>query len=164
MSEKRIENSIELKEVKTEEDFSKAKILILEYVTWLGIDLSFQNFDHELNTLPETYGSPNGGLCIVLRDNKAVGVAGIKRFSETECEVKRMYVQPESRSLGIGKLLITQCIEIAKRLNYNTIKLDTADFMKSAIKLYSDSGFIEIPAYRHNPYDEARFFEMKLKQ
>jgi len=163
MSEKRMGNSIQLKEVETEEDFSKAKILILEYVTWLGIDLSFQNFDHELNTLSETYSSPNGGLCIVLKDDKAVGIAGIKRFNETECEVKRMYVQPESRGLGIGKLLITHCIEIAKSLNYDTVKLDTADFMKSAIKLYIDSGFIEIPAYRHNPYEEARFFEMKLK-
>jgi GNAT superfamily N-acetyltransferase len=159
-----MENKIELKEVKTEEDFSSAKILILEYVNWLGIDLSSQNFDHEVSTMPETYGAPNGGLCIVLRNNKAVGVAGIKRFNETECEVKRMYVQPESRGLGIGKLLLTQCIEIAKRLNYDKAKLDTADFMKAAIKLYTDNGFIEIPAYRHNPYEEeARFFELKLK-
>ncbi len=63
-----------------------------------------------------------------------------------------MYVKPESRGFGIGKLLLTRCIEIAKRLHYEKVKLDTADFMKSAIKLYVDSGFIEIPAYRHNPY------------
>ena len=110
-------------------------------------------YKRQLSTMTETYGAPNGGLCIVLRNNIAVGVAGIKRFSETECEVKRMYVQPESRGLGIGKLLLTHCIEIAKSLNYDTVKLDTADFMKSAIKLYIDSGFIEIPAYRHNPYE-----------
>jgi GNAT superfamily N-acetyltransferase len=158
-----MENTIKLVEAKTEEDFSAAKVLILEYVKWLGIDLSFQNFDHEFNTISETYGPPNGGLCIVFRNDRPVGVAGIKRFNETECEVKRMYVQPESRGLGIGKLMITRCIEIAKRLKYETIKLDTADFMKSAIKLYTDSGFIEIPAYRHNPYEEARFFELHLK-
>lgn len=159
-----MENKIELVEAKTADDFSAAKILILEYVTWLGIDLSFQNFDHEFNTLSETYSPPNGGLCVVYRNDKPVGVAGIKKFNETECEVKRMYVQPASRGLGIGKLLITHCIQIAKRLNYEKVKLDTAGFMKSAIKLYTDSGFIEIPAYRHNPYEEARFFELNLKE
>ena len=109
-----------------------------------------------------TYGEPNGGLCLALRNNKAVGIAGIKRFNESECELKRMYVQPGSRGFGIGKLLLNRCIEIARKLNYDTIKLDTADFMKSAIKLYTDNGFLEIPAYRYNPYEEARYFELNL--
>jgi len=154
---------IEIKEVATAEDFSKAKALILEYVQWLGIDLSFQSFDSEINNLAEIYSSPNGGLCIVLLNGKAVGVAGIKRFNDKECEVKRMYVQPSSRGLGIGKMLLTHCIEIAKRLQYEKMKLDTAGFMKSAIKIYIECGFVEISAYRHNPYEEAKFFELTLK-
>ena len=75
-----------------------------------------------------------------------------------------MFVQPGSRGLGIGKLLLASCINIAKKLNYVTIKLDTADFMKSAIKLYTENGFVEIPAYRFNPYDEARYFELNLEK
>jgi GNAT superfamily N-acetyltransferase len=158
-----MDHQIEIKEVKNETDFLVAKELILEYVKWLGIDLSFQNFDKEIDTLQVTYGEPDGGLCLALRDNKAVGVAGIKRFDDRECELKRMFVQPGSRGFGIGKLILTRCIEIAKKLNYDTIKLDTADFMKSAVKLYIDNGFVEIPAYRYNPYDEARYFELNLK-
>ena len=156
-------HQIEIKEVKNETDFLVAKELILEYVKWLGIDLSFQNFDKEINNLQVTYGEPDGGLCIGLRNKDAVAVAGIKRFNDRECELKRMFVQPGSRGFGIGKLLLTRCIEIAKKLNYDTIKLDTADFMKSAIKLYTDNGFVEIPAYRYNPYEEARYFELNLK-
>ena len=158
------ENKIEIKEVQNAADFLAAKELILEYVKWLGIDLSFQNFDKEINTLEETYSNPNGGLCVALRNEKAIGVAGIKRFSDKECELKRMFVQADSRGFGIGKLLLTKCIEIAKKLDYHTIKLDTADFMKSAIKLYADNGFVEIPAYRYNPYEEARYFELDLKK
>lgn len=45
-----------------------------------------------------------------------------------------MFVQSDNRGFGIGKLLLTECIEIAKKINYDTIKLDTADFMKSAIQ------------------------------
>ncbi|MEO6455329.1 MAG: GNAT family N-acetyltransferase [Ginsengibacter sp.] len=159
-----MENKIEIKEALHGEDFLAAKELILEYVKWLGIDLSFQNFDKEMDTLQETYGNPDGRLFIALRNNKAVGVAGIKRFSDKECEVKRMFVQHDSRGFGIGKLLLNECIEMAKKLNYYTIKLDTADFMKSAIKLYTYNGFVEISAYRHNPHKEARYFELDLKK
>ena len=158
-----MKKQVEITEVKNEGEFLEAKELILEYVKWLGIDLSFQNFDKEIDILQVTYGHPDGGLCLALRNNKAVAVAGIKRFNDRECELKRMFVQPGSRGFGIGKLLLTRCIELAKKLNYDTIKLDTADFMKSAIKLYTDNGFVEIPAYRFNPHDEARYFELNLK-
>ncbi|MDP4131832.1 MAG: GNAT family N-acetyltransferase [Bacteroidota bacterium] len=159
-----MENQIEIREVRKAEDFLAGKELILEYVKWLGIDLSFQNFDKEMETLQATYSDPDGGLFIALRNGKAVGVAGIKRFNHRECEVKRMFVQPDSRGFGIGRRLLTECIEIAKKLNYETIKLDTADFMKSAISLYTAAGFVEIPAYRHNPHQEARYFELRLRK
>jgi len=155
---------IKIKEAHNAAEFLAAKELIMEYVTWLGYDLSFQNFDHEIATLPQTYGGLDGRLFIAWRYNTPVGVAGIKRFSTNECEVKRMYVQPDSRGYGIGKLLLTECIRMAVELNYHTIKLDTADFMKSAIKLYTDNGFEEISAYRHNPHEEARYFELVLKR
>ena len=158
----KMKNQGEIIEVKNVTEFLQAKELILEYVKWLGIDLSFQNFDEEIDTLQVTYGEPDGGLCLAIRNEKAVGVAGIKRFNESECELKRMYVQPGSRGFGIGKLLLNRCIKIARKLNYDTIKLDTADFMKSAIKLYTDNGFLEIPAYRYNPYEEAKYFELNL--
>jgi carbonic anhydrase len=158
-----MENQIEIKEAQNTEDFLAAKELILEYVKWLGIDLSFQNFDEEMETIQTTYGDQDGRLFIALRTGQAVGVAGIKRFNNKCCEVKRMFIQADSRGFGIGKLLLTECIAMAKKLNYDTIRLDTADFMKSAIKLYINNGFIEIPAYRHNPYKDARYFELNLK-
>ncbi|MBC7689743.1 MAG: GNAT family N-acetyltransferase [Aquabacterium sp.] len=155
-------NEIEIRQATSATEFAAAKTLILQYVQWLGMDLSFQNFDQEMETMPQTYGHPDGALFIALKADKPVGVAGIKRFNATECEVKRMFIQPESRGFDIGKLLLTECIAIAKKLNYQTIKLDTADFMKAAIKLYTSNGFTEIPAYRHNPHDQARYFELHL--
>ncbi len=165
-------SQIIIKEAKTAADFLETKELIFEYVNWLGISggeeakvtLSAQNFEKEIETLHVTYSYPYGGILLALRNNKAVGVAGIKRFNDMECELKRMFVQPESRGLGIGKLLLTRCIELAQRLNYKTIKLDTLGFMKPAIKIYTDHGFVEIPAYRENTHKEARYFELDLKR
>src|SRR4051794_32514210 len=111
-----MENKIRLKLARTAADFLEAKKLIFEYAEWLAFDLSFQNFNDEINTLPETYGDKNGGLFIATKNGEPVGVAGIKRFSDKECEVKRMFVQTGSRGFGIGKLLLTACIELAKKL------------------------------------------------
>jgi carbonic anhydrase len=157
-----MENNIIIKEARHAEDYSAAKELILEYVTWLGIDLSFQNFDQEMNTLPTTYGNKDGRLFIAFIHDQAVGIAGIKRFNDSACEVKRMYVKPASRGLGIGKRLLMACIDMAKKLNYESIKLDSAAYMKSAIKIYTECGFVEIPAYRYNPHEDAKYFELVL--
>lgn len=157
-----MENEISIKTAVSAPDFLAAKALILEYAEWLGMDLSFQNFDKEMESLQEMYNPLNGALFMGINNGNPVAVAGVRRFAGKVCEVKRMFVQPASRGLGIGKLLLTECIEKAKSLSYESVKLDTADFMKLAIKLYTDHGFVEIPAYRHNPHEAARYFELVL--
>lgn len=159
-----MKNQIEIKTAHSPADFLVARELILEYIGWLAFDLAFQHIDKELDSLPEMYGDPDGGLVLASINGKAAGVAGIRRYAEKECELKRMFVKPESRGSGIGKLLLAACIEIAKRRNYDVIKLDTADTLKSAIKLYVDNGFIEIPAYRYNPHEAARYFELTISR
>ncbi|MBC8769805.1 GNAT family N-acetyltransferase [Arenibacter sp. BSSL-BM3] len=157
-----MKNKIEIKLAQTTTQYLEAKELILEYVAWLGIDLSFQNFDQEMKGLPEMYNPKDGGLFIAYINEEAVGIAGLRRFNAEDCEVKRMYVKPNGRGLGIGQLLLKQCLDTARKLQYKSVKLDTADFMKSAIKLYTDHGFVEISAYRHNPHESAKYFELDL--
>jgi len=156
--------SIEIKIAKDSDDFIDAKTIILEYVEWLGMDLSFQNFDSEINNLSEMYCEPNGGLILATINDKTVGVVGIRKFENKDCELKRMFVKEDFRNLGIGRLLLEHAIELAKKLNYDTIKLDTSDTMKPAIKLYTDNGFKELQAYRYNPHESAKYFELKLNQ
>ncbi len=155
-----MQDQVSIKTAQTNADYLLAKKLILEYSTWLGFDLSFQNFDEEMEGLPEMYNEENGGLFLAVKNNVVVGVAGLRRFSTTESEVKRMFVKEEARGFGIGKLLLQKCIETARKTGYKKIKLDTADFMQTAIKLYTDNGFVEIPAYRYNPHKAARYFEL----
>ncbi len=156
--------TIDIRLAQSEADFKATKQLILAYVTWLGIDLSFQNFDAEMAGLSTVYAAPNGGLLLATVAGVPAGVAGIKKFTDTDCELKRMFVGAECRKLGVGKQLLTEAIILAKNLRYETIKLDTADFMKEAINLYVGAGFVEIPPYRFNPHEEARYFELVLNQ
>ena len=156
-------SDIEVSLARNDAQFRAAEALIREYVAWLGIDLSFQNLDAELADLPAMYAEPHGGLLLATVNGNFAGVAGIRKFAEGECELKRMFVRAEYRNLGLGQRLLTEAIALARRLGYAAIRLDTADFMAAAIRLYRANGFKEIPPYRFNPHDEARYFELTLK-
>lgn len=146
----------------TTKDFALGKEIILEYVAWLDFDLSFQNFDDEINSLEQMYSAPTGGLLIAKVNEEPAGVAGIRQFGNDDCELKRMFVKQDFRGLGLGKALLLESIALARQLGYKTIKLDTAEYMKDAIQLYAQNGFLEIPPYRYNPHESAKYFALKL--
>jgi len=136
--------------------------LFLEYAQSLDIDLCFQNFDSELETLPGKYGPPDGALILALVDGIPAGCVALRKINENICEMKRLYVRDKYRGLGIGKQLISKIIEKARELNYGFIRLDTLVTMKKALELYKAFGFYDIEPYVYNPYEGARYMELKL--
>jgi carbonic anhydrase len=149
---------------KSKNDYLMAKEIIQEYAAWLDFDLSFQNFGSEINKLEKMYTEPDGALLLAMLDNEIAGVIGIRKFEDKVCELKRMFVREAYRNKGIGRKLIEYAIYLSKKLNYNCIKLDTDASMNVAIKLYLDFGFMEIPAYRYNPNESARYRENAFKK
>jgi len=140
----------------------EVKQLFLEYAQSLDIDLCFQNFDSELETLPGKYGPPDGALLLALVDGMPAGCVALRKIDEKICEMKRLYVRDKYRGLGIGKQLISKIIEKARELNYRFIRLDTLVTMKKALELYKAFGFYDIEPYVYNPYEGARYMELKL--
>lgn len=161
MSEQRNE-SVSVRIAADDNDFEEVKKLVLAYVDSLGFDISFQNFDAEIASLPAMYGPPVGGMFLAVVNGVSVGVAGIRRLNDTECELKRMYVKPGNRGLGLGRKLIDACVTHAENLGYKAIKLDTTTDMKSAMELYQSCGFREIPPYYFNPQGNAKYFSLAL--
>ena len=117
------------------------------YAAWLGVDLCFQNFDEEMASLPGRYAAPQGRLFYATVDGKGAGCVGIRPLAEGVCELKRLYVDPAQRGLGIGRLLALAAIRAAKQIGYRTIMLDTLPAMRIAVNLYRELGFQEAPAY-----------------
>lgn len=145
------------------EEYINAAKLFKEYAAWLNIDLSFQNFEDELNELKTMYAAPGGGIIVCKINNEYVACVGLRKIDSDTAELKRMYVQPAFQRAGIAKALLEKAIELAKAANYKCIRLDTLNYMLPAINLYKKYGFVEIPAYYHNPNATAVYFELEIK-
>lgn len=152
----------ELIRVKTNVEYKAAAALFREYAEWLGIDLSFQKFEEELQQLKIIYAAPFGGIVLCKIEENYVGCIAIRKQENDIAELKRMYVQPVAQRKGIGDALLGEAILLAKECGYEKIRLDTLSDMEPAITLYKKNGFIQIPAYYHNPQETAVFFEKKV--
>lgn len=142
----------------------EARRLFIEYSEWLGLNLCFQNFEQELTELPGSYAPASGRLFLAVFDEKIAGCIGLRKIGERTCEMKRLYVRPEFRGHGIGKMMASKLIEEARLIGYERMWLDTLPAqMNEAIKMYRALGFHEIEPYYHNPLAGALFMELILK-
>jgi len=137
-------------------DLPPVRELLLEYSSSLGVDLSFQDFQHELATL-ETYYE----VILVARDGESVaGCIALRRIDAETCEMKRLYVRPAFRGRDLGRTLAEAIIGEARSRGYGRMRLDTMPMMSSAIALYESLGFRDIAPYRYNPVGGTRFMEL----
>jgi N-acetylglutamate synthase-like GNAT family acetyltransferase len=144
------------------DEIPQAKELILEYIKWLNLDLSFQHIDEELEDFPGKYQEPDGAFIIAKENNAVIGCIGIKKLDKTVCEMKRLFVNDKYKGKGIGKKLVELIIADAKAKQYEKMRLDTLDYMKTAISLYQKNGFYEIAPYYHNPDKGVVYLEREL--
>lgn len=153
---------ITIRPAKSPEDYAVGKVLIQEYIDWLGFDLGFQSIDKEMGSLSTMYGAPKGALLLLQVGEKIAGVVGIRPFDADRGELKRMYIQPKFRGTGLGRRLLGEALLHTQNLGYSGVLLDTDSSMKGAIALYLEYGFMEIAPYRHNPIPTARYFELQF--
>ena len=91
-------------------------------------------------------------VLIVYIDDEAVGCAGLKRYSEIDVEIKRVWVEPEQRGHHIALDMMAQIEERASNDGYKRTILQTREIMKDAVELYKKLGYTKIDNYP--PYDK----------
>ncbi|MBP5996994.1 MAG: carbonate dehydratase [Azonexus sp.] len=135
------------------------------YAAWLGVDLSYQNFEQEMALLPGAYSAPQGRLFFAEVDGCPAGCVGVRPLPESDglCEMKRLYVSPEARGQGVGAALAMAAIKAAKDIGYKKLMLDTLPNMRMAVKLYRELGFTEAPAYYQTPIEGTMFLTLDLE-
>jgi putative acetyltransferase len=137
--------------------------LMREYAASLSFDLGFDGFEAELAGLPGSYGPPAGALLVAYVEEEPAGCAALRRLDDGSGELKRLFVRPSHRGLGLGRRLTETAIATARELGYPRLRLDTAPEMAAAQGMYRTLGFSEIEPYRHNPVPGARYFELVLE-
>ncbi|RAK86558.1 acyl-CoA N-acyltransferase [Aspergillus costaricaensis CBS 115574] len=147
-----------------------ARTLFTAYAAWLNIDLTFQNFQAELSSLPGKYSPQEGGDLLLAYSSSAdpsssssspLGCVALRPLSSGQqqlCEVKRLYVAPEARKMGLGRALVSAIVTRARELGYRGMRLDTLRSMEGPIRLYRSLGFVEVGPYYETPLVEETVF------
>jgi GNAT superfamily N-acetyltransferase len=153
---------VEIRLARIPDEVPAVRDLFREYADRLGIDLCFQSFEEELAGLPGAYAPPDGRLLVVDAGTELAGCVGCRPYAPYVCEMKRLYVRPAFRGLGLGRRLIDRLADEARTIGYQAMVLDTLPVMAEAIGLYRSAGFVEIKPYTFNPVPGALYFRKPL--
>jgi GNAT superfamily N-acetyltransferase len=155
-------NGLNIIQLESGQHLDVMRALFVEYAESLDFDLDFQNFKDELAQLPGEYAPPEGCLIIAFIQGEPAGCVGLRKLEKNVCEMKRLYVRPRYRAMGVGKVLAESIIREAGNRGYKHMRLDTVPSMKKARGLYLSMGFKRIDPYCYNPIQGATFMEKKL--
>lgn len=149
-------------QAKTPEHLDEIRCLFREYEQFLGVDLCFQSFEEELENLPGDYVEPSGALLIAEDGIQVLGCVALRELNDGICEMKRLYIRPQYRRRGIGRLLSQNIIEKAITMGYSIMRLDTLNILKEANRLYESLGFKKTSPYYNNPLPGVVYWELSL--
>jgi DNA-binding MarR family transcriptional regulator len=107
------------------------------------------------------YAEPAGLLMMARLRGEAVACGGLKFTSPEATEIKRMWVSPATRGLGVGRRLLAALEEEARCRGAGRVRLDTNHNLTEAINLYRASGYSEIAAFNDERYAD-HWFEKRL--
>jgi GNAT superfamily N-acetyltransferase len=153
---------VRLLQATTPREWDEGQRLVREYAASLDVDLCFQNFEHELEHFTTEYGAPAGAFILAEDAGQYVACVGLRRISEDKGEMKRLYVAPAARGLGLGRRLVERIIVVARGIGYRSLVLDTLPSMQEAQALYLTLGFRPTTAYRFNPVEGSAFLRLDL--
>jgi putative acetyltransferase len=150
-------------QVESPDQIAQARELFLEYAQSLGFSLCFQNFDRELAGLPGDYAPPGGRLLLAEYRGQLAGCVALHQLAPGVCEMKRLYLRPQFRGKGLGRVLAETVIDAARLTNCRKMRLDTVEpVMPNAVAMYRRLGFKEIEPYCANPIEGALYMELEL--
>src|SRR5215469_4838952 len=154
---------LRIRQAESSAHIAAVRELFLEYGQSLSFSLCFQSFDKELAGLPGDYAPPEGRLLLATCEHVLVGCVALHKLEAGICEMKRLYLRPQFRGKGLGKVLAERVIAEAREVGYKQLRLDTVESeMRPAVAMYRNLGFREIKPYRANPIESALYMELEL--
>jgi len=97
---------------------------------------------------------PNGRLVLATKDGEAIGTAALQSIGTSTAEIKRMWVAPACRRCGIGGAMLDGLIAAVEAAGFESLRLDSPEFMAAAHALYRSRGFVDIAPYPESEIPE----------
>lgn len=141
----------------------EARYCLGEYYAELGRRFK-QGFDVSLSRDPDAKDMrrPRGSFIVAMSDMLPIGCVGLKGTDHSYAEIKRLWVSPSARGLGLGKRLMDTAEDAAHSLGIALLRLDTNSALPEAGQLYRTTGWREIPRFNDDPYPDL-FFEKDIR-
>lgn len=153
---------------RTPAQIDEARAIFRDYAASLPVSLDFQHFDDELASLPGAYAEPDGLLLLAVVNGAVAGCVALRALSGVDeadaCEMKRLFVRPAYRGLGLGRILAQALVAHAREAGHSAMYLDTLDDMEVARELYASIGFVEVPPFYFNPLPGAHYLRIDLER
>jgi putative acetyltransferase len=139
------------------------KSLMTEYARLPHVDGRWPAADAEIAALPAGFEPPGGALLLARVGDQSMGCVGLQAtIDASTVELKRMYVRPAARGLGIGRTLLGAAIDWARHGGCMRLRLDTLPQLDAALALYRSAGFQPIPPFDPTLPPEAECYELRL--
>jgi GNAT superfamily N-acetyltransferase len=152
----------QIRAVDDEAALALVRVLLQEYWNSFGFTPCFQNFGDELAGLPGAYAPPHGRLAMATIEGQPAGCIALRRVDGLRAEVKRLYIRPAYRGLGLGRALMEWAMAEARAAGYREMVGDTMPAMRDALALYDRMGFARATPYSEKPTEGAIFIRIKL--
>lgn len=111
----------------------------------------------DIPTQEDEFALPNGVFVVARLDGKAVACGGLKRPEADTGEIKRLWVDPATRGLGLGRKVLTALEDLAREMGLKRVRLDSNLSLPEAITLYRKAGYAEVPRFNDSPYAQVFF-------
>jgi GNAT superfamily N-acetyltransferase len=155
---------VRLRILEAGEDLSPAVLLATEFSDWArgrseaDYGIKLEEFERESRLLSDLEGLrlPPARLYLAEINDEPVGIGALKPLATDEAEIKRMYVRPSFRGLGVGRAILQQLIDDARTLGVKTVRLESAAFMHEAHALYRSFGFAPSTSYAGREFESIR--------
>ena len=120
-------------------------------------------FDPARSLLPDAseLTPPVGAFVIARLRNRPVGCGALKFHGDAPADLKRMWIAPAARGIGLGRRLLAELERVAREAGVSVVRLETNRALTEAIALYRRSGYVEVEAFNDEPYGD-HWFEKRL--
>jgi putative acetyltransferase len=127
-------------------DLPGIRELVAAALTEFGMAIDLADIDSDLASIERSCNNAGGRFWVLTeRTGRVVGTVGMLKLDDATCELRKMYLSPDWRGKGWGKLMLAEAVSFARSAHFRKVTLDTHSTMATAMALYRSFGFRELP-------------------